>query len=271
LTKELVKLLKGQIEVESREGQGATFTVWLPVRQEAPRTMDLPEVEVVSLIKSATTIDTTVGPSNGQGRPVALLIEDNVDVLNYLKACIQDNYQVEIANNGKAGIEKAIGLVPDIIISDVMMPEKDGFEVCATLKQDERTSHIPIILLTAKADETSRRAGLQQGADAYLVKPFDKAELEIRLQKLIQLRQRLKEKYSRADLETVNIKKEQDPELLFLKKLETVILDNLSDEDFRVEPDLCRAMMMSRPQLYKKLKALKDQSPSQFVRNIRLQ
>lgn len=271
LTKELVKLLKGQIEVESREGQGATFTVWLPVRQEAPRTMDLPEVEVVSLIKSATTIDTTVGPSNGQGRPVALLIEDNVDVLNYLKACIQDNYQVEIANNGKAGIEKAIGLVPDIIISDVMMPEKDGFEVCATLKQDERTSHIPIILLTAKADETSRRAGLQQGADAYLVKPFDKAELEIRLQKLIQLRQRLKEKYSRADLETVNIKKEQDPELLFLKKLETVILDNLSDDDFRVEPDLCRAMMMSRPQLYKKLKALKDQSPSQFVRNIRLQ
>ncbi len=120
-------------------------------------------------------------PDTGQEAPLALIIEDNADVVDYLKACIQDTYQVAIANDGKTGIEKAVKIVPDIIISDVMMPEKDGFEVCATLKQDERTSHIPIILLTAKADEVSRREGLQQGADAYLVKPFDKAELKIRL------------------------------------------------------------------------------------------
>lgn len=274
LTKELVKLLEGRIEVESQEGKGTKFMVWLPIRRSAPKKNQMLTTAHTLPFTGSDVKEMTSflpgGQNEADDRPLALLIEDNKDVVNYLKACLQNTYQVEIATNGQQGIKKALEIGPDIVISDIMMPEKDGFEVCATLKRDERSSHIPIILLTAKADGVSRRTGLKYGADAYLVKPFDKEELEIRLQQLIELRQRLKEKYSRAELEKVDVKREKDPELLFLKKLETVILENISNEDFRVEPHLCQALSMSRPLLYKKLKALTNQSPSHFMRAIRL-
>ena len=147
----------------------------------------------------------------------------------------------------------------------------NGFELCRRLKTDARTSHIPIILLTARATREDRLEGLEKGADAYLMKPFDKAELEIRLRKLVELRRRLRAKYSKIDLTTVEPERETDPELRFLKQLQTVILDHLADENFKVEPDLCRAMAMSRPQLYRKLKALRDISPSEYIRDLRMQ
>ena len=120
--------------------------------------------------------------------PILLIIEDNADVVQYLNACLKEEYQIISVNNGKVGIEKAVELVPDVIISDVMMPEADGFEVCTTLKKNIHTSHIPIILLTAKSDVDSRIEGLEMGADAYLTKPFNEKELNIRLEKLLELR-----------------------------------------------------------------------------------
>jgi AraC-like DNA-binding protein len=134
-----------------------------------------------------------------------------------------------------------------------------------------RTSHIPIVLLTAKADLPSRLEGLEHGADVYLEKPFEKKELEVRLRKLIELRANLRQKYQSVDLAAVKPEKEPDQELLFLKKLESIVLAQIANEDFHVEPDLCRAITMSRPQLYRKLKALKNQSPSEYVRSIRMQ
>jgi YesN/AraC family two-component response regulator len=160
--------------------------------------------------------------------------------------------------------------VPDVIISDVMMPEKDGFEVCHTLKNDMRTSHIPIILLTAKADAKSRIEGLETGADAYLAKPFRPEELEVRLKKLIELRKKLQVKYGALTEIKVEDQKYLSLDERFIRKLRTAIEDNLSDEHFGIE-QLCKAMGISRMQLHRKLKALTNSSASHYIRNIRLE
>ncbi len=195
LTKELVQLLKGDISVKSGVRAGTTFTIHLPISNETP----LQEVALDQISK--VVAETALAATGGDGlmknsrvadsKPQALIVEDNPDVAKYIFSCLDENYQLLWAQNGRQGIDKAFETVPDIIISDVMMPEKDGFEVCKTLKQDMRTSHIPIILLTAKADAASKLEGLSYGADAYLAKPFQPEELGIRLQKLIELRRQL--------------------------------------------------------------------------------
>ena len=174
-----------------------------------------------------------------------------------------------MAENGEIGIKKAVELVPDIVISDVMMPLKDGFAVTRFLKNDERTSHIPIVLLTAKADVESRLEGLGRGADAYLAKPFDKKELRLRLEKLIELRKKLQARYAQFNLpqqsEDIRIQIED----AFLEKLNSVIEANLGEADFNVG-ELCSEMLMSRSQLFRKLKALTDKSIVAYLRSARL-
>ena len=201
--------------------------------------------------------------------PHLLLIEDNPDVVTYLKSCLNDVYQLDVAYNGLIGIEKAIENIPDLIISDVMMPEKNGYEVCDTLKNDERTSHIPIILLTAKADAASKIAGLRRGADAYLSKPFDREELLVRLAKLVE-RQRRMVAYFSARSPIPEVKKEDvQVEDEFIQKVQHLIEQHYKDEDFGL-PQLCQKIRMSRSQLYRKWKALTGASPSDFIRSYRL-
>ena len=267
LTKEFVHLLGGEIEVRSQEGEGASFQVLLPIQRKTHRQDPLSEASAMY------TPANRPEPKAAENReaPLLLLVEDNPDVASYLHACLQPHYNLAFAKNGQEGLEEALRLIPDIIISDVMMPLKNGFELCEALKNDTRTSHIPIILLTARADEASRHTGLRTGADAYLTKPFNRQELYIRLQKMLELRQQLKEKYSTANPQPDSSPPSEDPELRFLQKLKSIILDRMSDPDFRVEPDLCRAIAMSRPQLYRKLKALTGLSPSAFLRQIRMQ
>jgi signal transduction histidine kinase/CheY-like chemotaxis protein/ligand-binding sensor domain-containing protein len=269
LTKELVETMNGELSVESEVGRGSVFTVVLPVTRVAPLSTP-PAPSPVPTI-AFTDQDTPGSPPPRPDAPLALIVEDNKDVADYLSSCIREGYQIVFAENGRVGLEKALEYVPDIIISDVMMPEMNGFELCRTLKTDERTSHIPIILLTARAAREDRLEGLEQGADAYLAKPFDQDELEIRLRKLVDLRKQLREKYRNADLKELPRPIVDDPEWNFLHRLQQVILENLANEAFKVEPHLCQAMTMSRPQLYRKLKALKDISPSDFIRDIRLQ
>ena len=196
LTKELIKLLEGDIQVRSVVDQGTTFTVQLPIHNKAP-------FEKVEQLISANSLNSIELPdeqvaetANVQALPSLLILEDNMDVVEYLKACLTSHYSLNFAYNGKIGIEKALAEIPDIILSDVMMPEKDGFEVCDTLKNDERTSHIPIVLLTAKADISSRIAGLRRGADAYLAKPFNLEELTVTLHQLIAIRAKLQARYA---------------------------------------------------------------------------
>ncbi len=276
LTRELVRLMGGQITVQSKVGEGSVFTVLLPLRREAPLAKDGYFAGIGSNgawqeKPEAASLGADVDA--GEDRPVALLVEDHADVLTYLRACLQDAYRLETARDGREGISKAIELVPDIIISDVMMPEVDGFELTRSLKEDERTSHIPILLLTAKAGRDSRLEGLDRGADAYLVKPFDRKELEVRLRKLIDLRRKLLERYSGQDGIRLPVRKASGrptPDERFLNRLSEVLDAHLEEEDFGIN-QLCETLGISRIQLHRKLKALAGTSASHFIRNYRLE
>ena len=277
LTKELVELMKGEIQVESTPGKGSTFTIQLPIRREYPlqQTPSSRHVQVIPSLPVSDAIETSILSTVLEEKsewPILLIIEDNVDVAMYIKSLLEKEYVIHTAENGQIGIDRAIDLVPDIIISDVMMPEKDGYEVCYTLKQDERTSHIPIILLTARAGQEDRIDGLHHGADAYLTKPFQKRELMIRLKKLVELRQQLQKRFSAKPItpRIASAQASDDKESQFLQKLRRSVLEQMDKPDFGV-PQLAHSALMSHTQVYRKLKALTDQTPSQFIRSIRLQ
>ncbi len=268
LTKELVRAMGGDISVESELNKGTTCTVRLPITNRSERR----EVRSEGSQTGNMMNDFTAPSSPLTSHPSLLIIEDNSDVVEYIAACLGEKYQLDFAYNGRAGIEKALETVPDLIISDVMMPEKDGFEVCDILKNDERTSHVPIVLLTAKADMESRIAGLKRGADAYLAKPFHQEELLVTLQNLLELRRKLQAKYAEIQLAAVPLVPIPDIDLedIFLKKLRLCIEENLGDTAFD-SGRLAKAMKLSDVQLYRKIKALTDKSTAIYIRSIRLQ
>ncbi len=269
LVKEIVDKMRGAIQVRSEAGVGTCFKITLPVRQEAPL-MEAPFLAEGSVAEFTFPAILPQEEERAADGPTVLIIEDNADVARYTAGCLQDRYAVQLATDGRAGLEKALENVPDIIICDVMMPEMDGYEVCHRLKNDERTSHIPIIMLTAKADADSRLEGLRRGADAYLAKPFNRQELELRLENLIALRQKIQQHFSSFPENSPA----EDPDLYqenaFLQKLKAAVLSRISDEAFGI-PELCRELAVSRAQLHRKLKALTGRSASHVVRSIRLQ
>lgn len=270
LTKELVKLFEGDIRVESIPDKGSTFTVTIPIRQTAPleAVVQPAEVPLPAQAPDSSEVISHLEVS-AEELPSLLVVEDNPDVVQYLKACLKGLYQLEVARDGQEGIEKAIEMVPDIIISDVMMPRKDGFELCETLKTDERTSHIPIILLTAKTDDEARLKGLKRGADAYLAKPFNKQELIVWLEKLLELRRVLQERYRSLETTALSGDADTQQEDEFIQKVRQAVEENIDDEDFGIV-QLCRAVHLSRAQVHNKIKALTGDSTSIFIRNIRL-
>ncbi|MEM6346033.1 MAG: tetratricopeptide repeat protein [Bacteroidota bacterium] len=271
LTQELVQFMGGQIEVESKEREGSSFRVYLPITQEAPLQKDIPIVkEELVLPAIARDLVEPVPSFATDDLPSLLIIEDNPDIVTYLQASLEDAYRLLIARDGQEGIELAVEQVPDLIISDVMMPKKDGYEVTQILKSDERTSHIPVILLTAKADHDSRLEGLEKGADAYLTKPFDQRELFIRLEKLLALRRNLQARYANAAATPPPQEKSFALEDAFIQKIRTLILDKLEESDYRIE-DVCRDLGTSRTQLHNKIKALTGKSTTKFLRSIRLE
>jgi len=186
-----------------------------------------------------------------------------------LTSALQDQYRLLTALNGREGIQMAIKYIPDIIISDVMMPEIDGFELTTTLKNDERTSHIPIILLTAKADQASKLQGLNSGADAYLSKPFHTSELYTRLTQLIALRKTLQARYQSSEPLRRSIDRSQTKEDIFLEKIQTHVTNHLSDTHYSIEA-LSKDMYLSRQQLFRKIKSITGKSAAGYVRSIRL-
>ena len=219
-------------------------------------------------------------------KPLVLIADDNADVRAYIASCLSTDYNLLIAKDGQECENRAFEHTPDLIISDVMMPFKDGFEVCKTLKTDERTSHIPIIMLTAKADIDSKLQGLEQGADVYLMKPFNKDELLLRIKKLLELRQQLQQ-YYRSNLasnavytEGGNLKMEELPtkkknplannfDNVFVIKVRNLIEANLAKADFDVEK-LCQDLVLSPSQVHRKLTALTGLSTNNFIRSVRL-
>ncbi len=286
LVKELVELHKGRIQVESKAGVGTTFTIIFQKgtshlkEHEIQSSSSLVASEASSRLENwvnmglaiETPILATASNDSDEENEahVALIIEDNDAVRAYIKQHLISSFNIIEAIDGQEGIDKALELLPDLIISDVMMPKKDGYEVCATLKKDQRTSHIPIILLTAKAAIEEKMQGLEIGADDYLVKPFDTKELGIRAKNLITSRLLLRKKFSESNTIEPQAVGTNAVDKAFLENVCSIIDTHLSDEQFSVE-FLAREIGLSRSQLNRKLKALTDQSSNKFIQSFRLQ
>lgn len=285
LTKELVQLAGGTITAKSQLGKGTSFHLLLPISNKAEKHIEIQNLLNIALkeiegLKTNTNQNqsTKITSDIQTSDQLILIIEDNEDVRFYLESCLSHKYPLIFAENGAIGIQKAIKYLPNIIISDVMMPEKDGFEVCKTLKTDEKTSHIPIILLTAKADINSKISGLERGADAYLIKPFEKKELLVRVEKLLELRQKLQAHYATVLVTEVPnstkpdsiIAKDSQIENVFLKKVNKVLAKHYANANFEI-PKLSQALHMSQSQAYRKIKALTGKSIVAYLRDYRLQ
>ncbi|MCO6492123.1 MAG: response regulator, partial [Phaeodactylibacter sp.] len=275
LVKELVEMQGGQIRVASEPGNGASFELLLPV---LPADQAKPLVEYspaeASLPTLALPVETPAGtvgtaPADGQGKLELLIIEDNEEIREYIRYCLDaSKYNVTEAGDGEEGLEKARALIPDLIISDVMMPKKNGFEVVKTIRSHIGTSHIPLILLTARASLESRLEGLRRGADAYLTKPFSPQELALRIEKLIEIRRLLQQRYQDGLPPSSDDAYRQEDE--FIVNLREYILERIDEADLSGDR-IGRHFGMSRTHLHRKLKALTDQPITDFVRSIRLQ
>ncbi|NJC28377.1 hybrid sensor histidine kinase/response regulator transcription factor [Neolewinella antarctica] len=276
LTQELVRVLQGSIVVRSQFGQGTEFTVLLPVSTHVD-TPVLTLAPVVSPTTPAPPPDLAPATSHydpESKNPRVLLIEDNADVVAYLATCLGDDYELLVGRDGQEGLEIAREHIPDLVITDVMMPRKDGFSVSRDLKRDTLTSHIPVILLTAKADEQSKLTGLETGADAFLTKPFHRRELLLRVEKLIEGRARMRDYYRRVAGAKKSApreapKEENRREQEFVEQLRTTVEAHMNDYEFTVE-SFCKEVGMSSSQLHRKLTALTGLSPVRFIRYVRL-
>ena len=280
LIRELAELHGGSIRVESEDGKGSVFTLLLPLdRSKLPaNTLFVQAAESLTrppaTAEQASPVRHTGGhpleSAAGSRLPVVLVVEDNSDVRAYIKEQLANQYQVLEAPNGRIGLERAVETVPDLIVSDIMMPELDGVSLARRLKTDERTNHIPLILLTARADQDEKIEGLETGADAYLTKPFDVRELLVRIRQLIEQRGKLQAKYRQSALFTPQKVDMPSMDDAFLLKVREAIETNLDDETFSVI-ELSQQMNMSRSQLHRKLKAITGYGPNEIIRHIRLE
>jgi signal transduction histidine kinase/DNA-binding response OmpR family regulator len=275
LVKEYLNCIRGTIQVKSKPSKGTEFMISIPVSRTAPMHQEpLKEIDkkdglIAEIgknnLQSAKAIDQRISKE----LPIVLVIEDNRDVVEYVGSILNGAYTIVTASNGNEGIITAMEIVPDIIICDIMMPEKDGFEVCRILKDDFRTNHIPIILLTAKADMDSKIEGLECGADAYIIKPFHKKELLVRIEKLIESRHTLKDKYGEM---IYNSSKAGNPRGLnetFILKITETLENNYQNEHYNISK-LCMDVGISRAQLHRKLIALTGKSTSDLIRHYRI-
>jgi signal transduction histidine kinase/AraC-like DNA-binding protein len=281
LTRELVGLLHGQIKVESEIGEGSTFTILMPLGKEHLSKEEYEIKDPKDLAGSDVSPALLVSGDQGSvspedfldegtaDKPRLLVVEDSEDVRAHLMESLCDQFDITEAPDGEEGMKLAFESVPDLVISDLMMPEMDGVEMCRNLKTDERTSHIPVLMLTARATVADRIEGLETGADAYMTKPFNMKELMAQVHALIDQRKKLRERFAtEAEIGPSDIAVTSVDEK-FLKKAIGIIEENLGDCEFDVSK-MTEQMAMSRMQLFRKLKALTNQNPSEFIRTIRL-
>ncbi len=277
LTRELVLLHKGDISVTSEVGVGTCFTLRLPVglkqlandKISAEKTTEGLDALPVAAGERLPRPDAEMFSTWDGQAPLLLVVEDNEEVRRYIHESFDGCCRILEAINGQDGLEKAIEAVPDIIITDLMMPRMDGMELCKRLKTDACTSHIPVILLTARSSIESRLDGLETGADDYLTKPFHPHELRLRVRNLVESRRKLRERFTReVKLQPKDVAITSADEK-FLQLAIEVVEKHMANIDFTVE-NLENEMALSKMQLYRKMKALIDQTPNEFIRNIRL-
>lgn len=292
LTKELVELHHGKITVESTPGKGSIFTVRIPRGKEHLMPDECTETPLVRAEHPVTRSnresqeaarDTSPQLHQPQPRerearlvshppahaPTLLIVEDNPDMRSYIRSHLEGSYRILEAENGEEGLKRARKQQPDLIISDVMMPQMDGFQLCEKIKTDGRISHIPVILLTAKALQQSKLKGLATGADDYLTKPFDAAELKLRVKNLIEQRRILRERFQRelrVEPQEITVTSADEA---FLKQAIEIVETHMGDEQFDTA-SFAKEIAISRSQLNIKLRALTGCSTREFIRTLRL-
>lgn len=301
LTKDLVELHHGRIHVESQLGKGSTFIIELP--SNAPGTC--PEANYIMEDTTPYVAEEGRGEPESEGlvedtdskdmqikdRLTILVVEDNADMRNFISLILREGYNVATAANGKIGMEKAAGILPDLIISDYMMPVMDGMEMAGYLRKDISTSHIPIVMLSARTDEASVILGLRTGVDAYIEKPFSANVLRARIRNIIEMRRNLQQVYferfvnkndntlqplsslggmTKNPSAVSGGSAAMDADQRFLARLTALLEENLSNGDLSVD-DVARMMGMSRSVYFKKLKALTGVGPNDFFKSLRLQ
>jgi len=279
LAKELVELHYGEISVISKQGEGTTFKVRLALGDSHLKKAQIinvldddkkHEFKEINIVGFDPEPDALPAPISDKGHEIILIVEDHPDVRTYICEHLEESYKLIVAANGEEGITKAKEIIPDLIITDIMMPKMDGYQLSSIIKNDETTSHIPIIMLTAKADIESKIEGLETGADDYLTKPFSPKELQVRVRNLIEQRKKLRERFSEAmvikpaDVTAISIDK------VFLENVISSIETHIGDELYGVEI-LAREVAMSVTHLNRKLNALIGQPAGQLIRSMRLQ
>lgn len=269
LSRDLIELMDGTITVSTLEGKGTTFKVHLPV--EEIKSGEGPQKEISSEFKDEILVSDSLTPStDDRDLPTVLLVEDNADMRHFIKEQLVKDFKIKEAIDGQKGLETAMTYAPDLIITDLMMPKMDGVELCKKLKTNVHTSHIPVIMLTAKAGQANKIKGLETGADDYLTKPFDANELLVRTRNLIAQRKKLRERYSGKE-------KALDPKEIavtsidqrFLEQVLDMLEKQYADGKFGV-PEMQQILAMSKSQLHRKTKALTNESPGELLRNFRL-
>ncbi len=272
LVKELITIYGGEIKINSVLRQGTTCVITLPVAKSLFNPNDIcieqnvKETDTQISYPLEESIDEDI---ESESQNTILIVEDNLDLRSYIKASISGTYKILEAEDGVIGVDLAIKNIPDIIITDIMMPKMNGEELCEKLKTDQKTNHIPIIMLTAKADQKSKIKGLKIGADAYISKPFDIEELNVRIENLISIREKLKQQYQKNIVVNPSEIKIENQDEKFLIKLSSFIEEHISDSELSVE-SIVDEIHMSRTQLHRKLKALTGLSTTEFIRSIRL-
>ncbi|MBX3239153.1 MAG: tetratricopeptide repeat protein [Chitinophagaceae bacterium] len=280
LTRELIELHKGSVDIVSREGEGTEVTIQLPLGRSHLSDSEIfiadnageqtwTEGYVPDGFTGASIDEAMNHPAGMQSDPILLVIEDNEEVMLYIRTILSGSYRLLEATDGEQGIKMAIEHIPDLVICDIMLPKKDGYEVSATLKEEEKTSHIPVILLTARSTLEDKLRGLMTRADDYLTKPFIPRELLARIRNLIESRKQLREKYNRQLILKPREITVDSIDEAFLGRVMKAIEENLLNESFNME-QLGKEVGMSRSQIHRKLHALTNQSATQFIRSYRL-
>lgn len=280
LSKELIELHRGEIYVESEEGKGSIFRIVLPlgkahllkneifdVKKDTDNKKMIPKFE--QFLNGAIENKVFTDFLRNDSKPSLMIIEDNPDVRNYITGILADYYKIYEACDGEEGLNKSFEQMPDLIISDIMMPRMDGFQLCQALKSDARTSHIPLILLTAKATLKDKIEGLETGADEYIMKPFEATELKARIKNLLEQRKRIHKHFQKNGIIKFDEKHFTSVDQKFLQQAVEIINSHIPDSSFSVEM-FAEKLAVSRSLLHKKLVALIGESPGELMKRIRL-
>ena len=279
LVKQIVDAINGTIAVESTPGAGTAFHISLPIHNRVSKKAEKEKTSTVPLIEENTEEVLPLGDDNsneGNDDCRILVVEDNHDVAHYIGAQLKDSYSIYYAANGQEGLQKALETVPNLIITDLMMPEMNGLDLCRHIRGNDIINHVPIIIISAKASEEERIKGLEAGADAYMTKPFNTDELRTRVAKLLESRKLMQKKFAAAIENTKELKANDDTtapneaDLVFLTKVADAIHTLLNRSKDTSVTAIASMMCMSSSQFYRKMMAITGQTPAAYIQHIRI-